>query len=66
MELLKLVVLPIPWASSFVVALRTSPAGKQSTVIALPCTKYKTEVIDSLLSIPTHMWAVANKGKLSN
>ena len=44
----------------------TSPAELQSTVTALPYTDFKTEVLDSLLSIPTHMRAVANKVKMSN
>ena len=35
---------------SLLAALRTSLAGLQSAVTALPCTDYKTEVLDSLVS----------------
>ena len=38
----------------FAVAPRTSLAGLQSTVTALPFTDYDTEVPVSLLSTPTH------------
>ena len=50
----------------FVVALRASLAVLQFTLTALPYADHKTEVLDTLLSIPTHTWAIANKGKLSN
>ena len=46
-------------------APRTRLAGLQPTVTALPKADYKTEVLDSLLSMPTNMWAVTNKDKLS-
>ena len=36
---------------SLVAAPRASLAGLQSTVTALPCTNYKIEVLDSLLSV---------------
>ena len=49
-----------------VAAPRTSLTGLQSTVTTLPDTHYKTEVLDSLLSIPTQLRAVANKDKLCN
>ena len=48
----------------FVAAPRTSLAGLQSTVNVFPCTAFKTEVLNSFLSLPSQMWAVANKGKL--
>ena len=35
----------------FVAVPRTSLAGLQSTVTALPCTDYKTDVLDSLLPV---------------
>ena len=52
----------------FVAAPRTTLAGLQSTVTALPFDDFETEVLDSLLSLPTHThtWAVANKDQLSN
>ena len=37
-------------------ALRTSLAGLQSTETTLPYADYKTEVLDSLLSVPAHKW----------
>ena len=45
-------------------ASRTSLAELQSTVTALQCADQKTEVLDSLLSMPAHTWVVANKDKL--
>ena len=39
----------------FVAASRTALAGLQSTATDLPNTDYKTEVLNSLLSIPTHV-----------
>ena len=45
---------------------QNKPGMLQSTVTALPYANYKTEVLDSLLSVPTRMWAVANKDKMSN
>ena len=47
----------------FVAVPRTSLEELQSTVTTLPCTHYRTEVLDSLLSIPTHMWGIANKDR---
>ena len=35
----------------FVAAPRTSLAGQQFTVTALPCTDYTTDVLDSLLPV---------------
>ena len=52
-------------AGLFVAAPITSLAGLQYIVIALPYANYNAEVLDSLLSLPTHMWAMANKDKLS-
>ena len=42
----------------FVAAPRTSLAGLQSTITALPCANYKTEMLDSLLPIPTHTYGL--------
>ena len=39
---------------------RASLAGLQSTVTALPYADYMTEVLNLLMSVPTHTWAVAN------
>ena len=50
----------------FVAAPRTSMAGLQYTVTALPNTNVKKEMLDSLLSKPSLTWAVASKDKLSN
>ena len=52
--------------SFFLVVPRTSLTGLQSTVTALSDANYMTDVLDSAVSIPTHLWAVANKDKLSN
>ena len=38
------------FAGFFVAVLRTSHAGLKSTVMALPCTDYTKEVLDSLQS----------------
>ena len=54
----------IHWVFYFVAAPCTSLAGLQSTETALPYADYKTEVLDSLLSIPTQMWAVEINDKL--
>ena len=52
-------------AHFFVVVPKTFQAGLHSTSTALPYANYKTEVLDYLLSIPTHTQkAVANKDKL--
>ena len=51
---------------SFVARPRTSLACLQSTVTALPNAECKTEVLHSLLSIPTHKWAVAKNDESSN
>ena len=45
-----------------VAAPRTSLKGLQSIVTTLLHVEYKTEVLDPL----PHLWAVANKDKLSN
>ena len=49
----------------FVTAPRTSLAGLQSTMAVLPYADFKIEVLDSLLSITTLMWAFANLDKLA-
>ena len=51
--LLKIAYLFATVNSFFVAMPRTSLAGLQSTVTALPNAKYKTEVLESFLSIPT-------------
>ena len=50
----------------YVAVPRTNLAGLESTATALLYADYITKVLDSLLSIPTHMWASANKDKLPN
>ena len=50
----------------FAAGPRTSVAGLQCTVTALPYANYETEVLDLQLPVLTHIWAVANKNKLSN
>ena len=50
----------------FVTAPRMSLAVLQSTMTTLSYADYKSEVLDLLLSTPTHTLAVANKDKLSN
>ena len=49
--------------SFFKSAPRTSLEGPQSTVTALSCTNYRTEELDSLISLAKYMWAAANKSK---
>ena len=45
-------------------APRTSLAGLQSTMTAFPNVDYNTEVLNLIQSVPTHMLAFANEGKL--
>ena len=52
-----------PRSSFLVAAPRTGLAELQTTVTALQYHDDKTEVLDSLLCIPTCKWVVANKDK---